>query len=271
MRLLPRPPETPPSLETWLGRDVPHEREMASELMEKMGREKSLEALLFLYDKEETKRENQRRALHKTHLALIIPACLSALYILTKPPAANKIYTIFLADTLVTTSGIIEITAAKLGYGQHHKASERQKNIVTALFNYDDSPFVADPLCRALSYYYAGQKSGPWLLYEHIKRVLPLLPDDKNTLTGNARRCLRNSLFPSGKASTKKSTQEQDADRTFHADFQIAVLRYFARTCDRDALPAIRKIAKAKTFSSDGERVQNAACVALLAFEKPTA
>ena len=47
MRLLPRPPETPPSLETWLGRDVPQEREMAGGLMEKMGREKSLEALLF--------------------------------------------------------------------------------------------------------------------------------------------------------------------------------------------------------------------------------
>ena len=64
-------------------------------------------------------------------------------------------------------------------------------------------------------------------------RVLPLLPDDKEALTKDARVCLRNTIGPMQlRGKITEMTSEMFADIAFYADFQIVVVRYFTRTCD---------------------------------------
>ena len=189
------------------------------------------------------------------------------------------------ANVAFMFAGVV-LQLINLRYG-YFRVSARQQNIITALFDYDDSPLVADPLCRALSYYNGGNKNetsksskeallkryliSRKTLLKHILRVLPLSPDDKNALTKDARVALRNGLIALETAYTANLSPEMQSSRTFDADFQIAVVRHFARTCDRDALPALRKLAKVQPFSDDGRRVQDAARTALLAFENPAA
>ena len=275
MRLLHRSPE-PPSLSTWLSLDIPHERELAGELLGKMGREKSLEALLHLHDKEETKREKRRSALR--HVAVFCLCAYLLLWILGLPWLHLLPFVYFQVGFF--TFGFVS-SALQFVNIRCLRASPRQQNIVTALLDYDDSSLIADPLCRALSYYNGGNQneaaksskeaqlkhilSSRKTLLKHILRVLPLLPDDKNALTKEARFALRNNPAPLEMAYTGNLSPEMQSSRTFHADFEIAVIAYFSRTKGRDALSAIRKLAKAKTFSSDGKRVQNAARDALAA------
>ena len=267
MRLLHRPPETP-SLSTWFSRDVPQERELAGELLQKMGREKSLKALLHLHDVEETKREKRHAVIKRVAIGFL---CVYVLFFILGAPWFHLLHPAYfmLANFAFMFAGLIlQFINFRWGYPT---ASARQSNIITALFEYDDSPLIADALCRALFYYDSGNRGGGrecegWNLYKHLLRVLPLLPGDKNALTKDARVCLRNRLAPLENAYTPNITPELASSRAFYADFQIAVTAYLSRTKGRDALPVLRKLAKAKTFSSDGERVQNAAREALTAF-----
>ena len=263
MRLLHRPPETP-SLETWLGRDVPHEREMAGELLDQMGREKALEALLILHDREEAKLLNQRRRTIKTHLLFVGASCsaflISALPPLNLMPVGEAVY---LAASLTAFSSLVSFALASCKYIGDCKSPPLRQNIVNALFEFTDSPLIADPLCRAIAYYDGEDR---WAVFVGLMRVLPLLPDEKDALTKEARRWLRNRLVV---MEAKPVAETMHDERTRYADFEIAVVRYFARTRDRDALPAVRRLAKAKPFSDDGKRVQDAARVALLSFTEP--
>ena len=52
-------------------------------------------------------------------------------------------------------SMILQLINLRWGF---FRVAARQQNTVTALFDYDDSPLVADPLCRALFYYRSGVK-----------------------------------------------------------------------------------------------------------------
>ena len=61
MRLVQQEKKETPSLPVWLGRDVPHERELAREMLDQLGGEKSLDYLLYLHDKEETQRQKLLR------------------------------------------------------------------------------------------------------------------------------------------------------------------------------------------------------------------
>ena len=265
MRLLPRSPETP-SLETWLGRDVPHERELAGELLDQMGREKSLTALLALHDKEETKRIKQRRSLLGTQFVMLGFAGLTWLSALPWPHLMHMTFATVICVTLTTISSLIGIGATTFGFGQSFKASQRQKNLITALFDYTDSPLTADPLCRAIAYYDGKDRLS---VFTNLTHVFPLLPNDKEALTKDARRQLIGRLQVLDGCYGVEDSSEQ-SERVIFADFEIAVLRYFARTRDRSALSAIRKLAKAKPFSADGRRVQDAARAALQAFSEPT-
>lgn len=273
MRLLHHPAETP-SLETWLGRDVPHEREMAGTLLDQMGREKALDALLALHDREETKLLNQRRRTIKTHLLFVGASCsaflISALPPLNLMPVGDAVY---LAASLTAFSSLVSFALVSRKYIGDCKSPPIRQNIINALFEFTDSPLIADPLCRAIGYYDAPDR---WEVFANLMRVLPLLPNEKDALTKEGRKWLRNRLVvmenrPAGMEAGRTRYAGYETERVRYADFEIAVLRYFARTRDRDALPAIRKLAKAKPFSDDGRRVQDAARIALQAFSEPAA
>ncbi len=268
MRLLHREPETP-SLETWLSRDVPHEREMASELLEKMGREKSLAALLVIHNREETKREKSRRLVLRAMWVFLGAAVIPWLFV-TPVLSLLTFNTAFAIQMCVLgLFHTFNLTTIFTGYGQYYRASQRQQNIVTALFAFDDNPLIAEALCRALPYY--SNDKAPWALFTHLSSALALLPDDKEMLTKEAHLRLRNRLPVLETRQSEDLTSEAQYNRAQQADFEIAVLRYFARTQDKQALRAIRKLAQAKTYSNDGARVRDAARATLQAFGESVA
>ena len=218
--------EKPASLSKWLSREVPQEREMLSETLDEMGWEKSLDALLHLHDKEETRRQKR---LNKLLGYLMIPllltsvcACLGMLRgeILTPDgPHSGYFPLMIVASTLP-----IHLHNLWTRTGRRKKtpvfSTIVQQNVITELLEHPNNPLLADALARATQYY-AGDKSK---LYQKLAHILPLLPADKEALTKPARRAL------SFVAHTPAPYVRSETEKESIIVLQAAIHRYRART-----------------------------------------
>ena len=229
MQLLQKPKETveTPSLGLWLSRDVPHERELADGLMERLGHEKSLETLLALHDKEETRR--QKRTKRSAQLIVgfsfgmmaVVALLLYAVFALS---SAQHLWWFRICVPLIwLLNGVIHFQNIAMWRGRKGKtpwfSTPVQQNIITALLDYADTPLVADALSRAIVYY-TGDRDR---LYEKLAQVLPMLPDDPEALTEHARAILWRRLSPAAVYPFPGEKERAPALRS-------AVARYFART-----------------------------------------
>ena len=219
-----------PSLNLWLSRDVPHERELASELLNKLGREKSLETLLALHDKEETLRQKRlSRHMGAFHACLIAVLLLAFVVLYTVcaiffPPFTLNMRVIQVCLPLSWGFVIaMHVFNVKLWRGKKGKtpffSTPVQQNLITALLDYADTPLVSEPLARAIVYY-SGDRDR---LYEKLAHVLSLLPDDPDALTGRARAILWRRLSPAAVYPYPGEKERGPALRS-------AITRYFART-----------------------------------------
>ena len=229
MRLIQKPKETveTPSLGLWLSRDVPQERELAGELLDRLGREKSLETLLALHDKEETRRQkrydqNTYRILGCATMMMLFAGIL-LFAILSAPYANHRILLRVCLPAMWFFEGFMFVFIHKMYRGRKGKtpflSTKVQQNVITALLDYADTPLVADALSRAVAYY-TGDRDR---LYEKLASVLPMLPDDPEALTEHARAILWRRLSPAAVYPYPGEKERAPA-------FRSAVARYFART-----------------------------------------
>ena len=220
--------EEPASLSKWLGRDLPHERELMRETLQTMGSEKGLEALLHLHDVEETKR--QKRLLRHYFVSSLFAAGMVGIVLVIDvgflrnvfqhqhfPPSRPLVYSFLLLQSFFALRGL---------WGSNKRRNTPlfstiiQQNVITALLNYGNDPLIADALARATTYH-AGDRSR---LYTRLAQILPLLPDDKEALTETARRTLLGRL--NTPALVKPSETEAAALSLLHS----AIIAYRART-----------------------------------------
>ena len=235
--------EEPASLSKWLGRDLPHERELMRETLQTMGSEKGLEALLHLHDVEETKR--QKRLLQHYFVSSLFAAGMVGIVLVIDAgflrsvfqhqhfsPSRPLVYSFLLLQSFFALRGL---------WGSSSKRRNTplfstivQQNVITALLDYGNNPLIADALARATTYY-AGDRSR---LYTRLAQILPLLPDDKEALTQTARRTLLGRLHTP--ALVKPSETEAAALSLLHS----AIIVYRARTEKSSGLESPRRLEK---------------------------
>lgn len=227
MRLVQKTKEEIPSLSLWLSRDVPHERELAGELLNQLGREQSLEYLLRLHDLEEMRRQKRLRA-HMTiqfFLLAVTICCAAAVLISTFrfPHDAARQWLRVCTPLLWGCAAGVHLLNLRLWFGKNKKtlflSSPVQQNLITALLDCADSPLLAEPFSRALIYY-TGDRSR---LYERLVHVLPLLPSDPDALTKYARQALKLRLSPTTIYAHAGEKERAPA-------LKSAITNYFART-----------------------------------------
>ena len=228
MPLIQKPKEETPALPLWLGRDVPHERELARELLEQMGREKSRDYLLHLHDREETRRQKmlKRYSAAIFSCALLMLALVGVvLYTELATPSAHHLPWLRVCVPLIWVCNLIIHGFNFRARGGRRKktpwfSSVVQQNVITSLLDYADSPLVADTLARA-TVYYTGDRNR---LFDRLAHVLPLLPDDPDALTKYARLALMGRL-----GSLAASHYPGEKERL--PVLRTAIIGYFARTC----------------------------------------
>ncbi len=227
MRLVQKPKEETPSLPLWLSRDVPHERELAGELLNQLGREKSLDYLLRLHDLEETRRQKRLRAHFGVFFVLVAATlgCTAAILfsLFQRPPDELRVWLRVCVPLLWMGAAGIHVLNFRLLRGKNKKtrflSSPVQQNLITQLFDCADSPLLAEPFSRALVYYTGDRDQ----LYERLADVLPLLPSDPDALTPYARQVLVRRLSPT-------TVYPYPGEKERAPALKSAILRYFART-----------------------------------------
>lgn len=243
MPLVQKTKEETPALPLWLARDVPHERELACELLEQMGREKSLNYLLHLHDKEETRRQKQLNRYNLVALfcgLIMLLLSSSLLYVVLAMPVGVHLAWLCVFTPMLWIGAIgFHLMNLKLRGGRRKKtpwfSSTVQQNVITSLLDYAASPLVADALSRA-TVYYTGDRNR---LFERLTHVLPLLPDDPDALTKYARLALMGRL-----ASLAPSHYPGEKERI--PALRTAIKDYFARTGNKPAAGSKRDLTDGK-------------------------